>query len=294
MIVELTRLHDHELMMLPAPLTLFLFPVGGIEQHGSHLPIGTKVFQAEAWSMNLARKLQEKLPQWNFVIMPVLAMTVDSYTSRMAVTVRPHVLRDALVDQCESLKKKGFINFAALSSHLSPRQTCAIEDASKIVSRGKKSVLLSLTSTWIDAKTVWQSPMIALPSEHGGAADTGFMLSRFPDLVSPGASQLTPIPSPRASVGRFMDYFRGRLDGYWGRPADADSKYENERMDRELSLLIEKMLPVLEKGKGKAAFFSQYRWYPLNGSFFIAYLLAVVFFLSVFIWIMWGFRSVLE
>lgn len=294
MIHHFVRLNESELSLLLPPLTLFLFPIGGLEQHGPHLPMGTKVFQSEDWVRVLAEKLQSRMPQWNFVIMPTLAMTVDTYTSSLALTVRPHVLRDALVDQCESLKKRGYLQFAAFSTHLSPRQICAIEDAGKIVSKSKKATLVSLTSAWIESQTVFQSPLIALPGEHGGAQDTGYMLAKHPELVKVSGTSLVPVDPPRASPGRFIQYFKGTLGGYWGRPSDANAQAEMERMDRELLILIEKMLPVFEKGKGKTAFHSGYRWFPLNGSFFKAYILAALFFVSLFAWVMWGFRSVLE
>lgn len=294
MIQSFSLLKDADLKVLVPDVTLILFPVGGLEQHGPHLPMGTKILQCREWVELLAKKLQEQLPAWNFIIMPVLPLTVDTYTTTTAVSVRPHVVRDALVDQCDSLKKKGFTQFAAFTSHLTPKQLGAIEDAAKIVSRGKKYSFVSLSSGMVDSKTVFQSPMIALPEEHAGAFDTGFVMSTNPELVSNEAGALVAVEAPRASAARFIQYFKGEVDGYWGNPASASAEQAQQKISREIDLLVEKLKPVLEQGKGQSAFVSAYRFIPFNGSFFKAYLLATIFFISIFIWMMWGVKNVFE
>jgi len=294
MIQSFSLLKDADLKALTPDVTLIIFPVGGLEQHGPHLPMGTKILQSREWVELLAQKLEEHLPHWNFIIMPVLPFTVDTYTSSTALTVRPHVVRDALVDQCDSLKKKGFTQFAAYTSHMTPKQLGAIEDASKIVGRGKKYTFMSLSSGMVDTAQVMKSPMIALPSEHAGAFDTGFVMATNPELVSSEVGALIAVESPRASALRFIQYYQGEIDGYWGNPSEASAERSKQMIDRELNTLVEKMKPVLEKGKGKSAFFSGYRYIPFNGSFFKAYALAALFFISVFIWMMWGVKNVFE
>jgi len=294
MVQSFALLKEAELKALLPDMTLMIFPVGGLEQHGPHLPMGTKIMECREWVEGLASKLQEQLPAWNFIIMPVIPFTVDTYTTTTAITVRPHVVRDALVDQCDSLKKKGFTQFAAFSSHFSPKQLSAIEDASKIVARKKKFTFISLSSGLIDTKTVLRSPMIPLPEEHAGEFETGFVLSKHPELVSPEYASMVKVDAPRASVERFFQYFKGNLDGYWGNPSAANPENAKNKMNRELDLLVEKVKPVLEKGKGKSVFFSGYRSIPFNGSFFKAYILATLFFFSVFVWMVWGVKNVFE
>lgn len=293
MIQTFSLLKETELKALVPDVTLVIFPIGGLEQHGPHLPLGTKLIQSKESVDLLSKKLERALPGWNFLIMPMLPFTVDTYTSATALTVRPHVMRDALVDQCDSLKKKGFTQFAAYSSHMTPKQLCAIEDAAKIVS-GRKCTLISLSSGMIDSSHVFKSPMIALPEEHAGAFDTGLVMSTHPELVASEAGGLTAVEAPRASASRFIQYYRGEIDGYWGNPSAASAEQARQKLDRELDILVEKMKPVLEKGKGKGVFFTSYRFIPFNGSFFKAYVLATIFFLSVFLWMMWGVRNVFE
>lgn len=293
MIHQFALLKESEIKNFLPDITLVIFPVGGLEQHGPHLPVGTKLIQGRDWSMAFAEKIEKAFSSWTILVMPPLPFTVDTYTTAMAIRVRPHVMRDALVDQCESLKKMGFKNFAVLSSHMTPRQLCAIEDAAKIVSK-KGCSLVSLSSVLVDRTRIIESPMIALPDEHAGAFDTALLLSSHPELVSTNALNLTEIKAPKASPSRLFDYFRGKIDGYWGNPAAADSSLAKSKLDHDFNLLVEKLKPVLEKGKGQGAFRSAYRFFPFNGSFFKAYLLALVFFMSVLMWVIMGVRNVFE
>jgi len=299
MIASLSLLHPDELKSLQPELTVFLIPIGGIEQHGPHLPLGVKLIQAETTSRMLAEGLEKRLSHWNFILMPLIPLTVDGITHRVALPVRPHVVRDAVVDQCEHLKRLGFKNFVVVNSHLAPKQITALEDAAKIVSGrawrvGKKSQMVSVTGALIDARTVFESPMIALPDEHGGERDTSFMLAFAGETVSKGFTELIPAPKPKASVARFFAYLSNEIDGYWGRPADAAAERAKIDLATEVNLLVERLIPWLEKGQGGRQFLSAYRYFPFNGSFFKAYVLAVILFVMMMIWVLWSVKDVFE
>ena len=292
MISSLALLQPKDLELLSPEFTLFLFPIGGIEQHGPHLPMGTKLFQAESRSSALAQILKERLPNWNFIIMPLLPLSVDSHTNTISLNVRAHVVRDAIVDQCTELSRLGFKTFAAVSSHLTPKQLSALEDAAKIVNRkkifgGVGAGLISVSSALIDSKQVFDSPMISLPSEHGGAMDTAFVLSEYPECVDLNFTSLPLVPRPKASVSRFVKYLKHEIDGYWGAPAFAGQIQSG----RELPDLAEKMIPWLEKGKGQSLFRSGYGYFPLNGSFFKAYILATLFFVLMLLWALFSMKD---
>ena len=62
MIASFSLLTPEELKSLQPELTVFLFPVGGLEQHGPHLPMGTKLIEAEALTRAIADELQRRLP----------------------------------------------------------------------------------------------------------------------------------------------------------------------------------------------------------------------------------------
>ena len=299
MISLFSDLKADELKVLPPELTLFLFPMGGLEQHGPHLPFGTKLIQAEWFTSGIAKSLSGRLPAWNFILMPLLPFSVDTMTNHFSLNVRPHVVRDVIVDQCEELNRLGFQNFAVVSSHFTPKQLTALEDAAKIVSRrkwfgGTRAQLISVSGALIDSKLVWESPMIALPKEHGGARDTGLLLKWKPGHVSSHYQDLPEVVRPKASVSRFMAYLNHQIDGYWGNPAEAKAEFAEVDFNREIEVVTEKMVPWLEQNKGQSFFQSGYRYFPINGSFFKAYLLASLFFVVMLIWVIWGVKDAFE
>lgn len=297
MIGRFSEMTPDGLQALQPGVTVFLFPIGGLEQHGPHLPLGVKVLQAEVYARTLAEELQKRLPLWNYVLMPVIPLTVDGITNHQVFPVRAHVVRDAVVDQCEHLKRLGFTRFLAVNSHLSPKQITALEDAARIVSGrswwiGKKSQLVSVTGALVDAKTVFESPMIALPPEHGGEKDASFMLAYAPDQVSKHLLALPSVPRPKASVGRFFRYLSHEIDGYWGAPASANADHARVDLIQEVSLLVEKLIPWLERGKGGRQFLTAYRYFPFNGSFFKAYILGLIFLFLMLAWFLWSLKDV--
>ncbi len=300
MITSLVLQTAEELKLLPPDMTVFIFPSGGVEQHGPHLPLGVKLYEAESMTRALAERLQEKMPHWNFILMPIIPFTVDTVTTSAALSVRPHVVRDALVDQCEGLKRLGFESFLAVSSHVTPRQLTAIEDAGKIIARkkwlffGKKSIFLSISSALVAANEVWASPMIGIPKEHGGAFETGWMLELLPQAVSKSYVEMEDHPRPKADISRFIDYFRHEIGGYWGSPKAASVQNFKIEFDSWIESLATKVQPVLEKGQGESYFRSGYRLFPLNGSFFKAYILASAFFVLMLVWTIWSMRDVFD
>ncbi len=298
MIASLALLKGSELENLPKELTVILFSVSGLEAHGSHLPLGTKLIQVENETLALANLLQARMPHFHFLIMPAIPLMVDGYTSKTSFTVRAHVVRDALVDQCAALERLGFSQFLALSSHLTPQHLSAIEDAARIVSRrklikGTKSIFISVNSANVNSSEVWNSPMVAIPSEHAGAADTAWLLSLDSKFVAPDYQNLPAIEKPKAGFSHSIAYFKHQVDGYWGNPQEAAliQAQEASKRQAELELLVPKIQIVLEQQKGQSLFQSGYRYFPLNGSFFKSYFLATLFFLMMLILVMMNLKE---
>ena len=298
MIASFSLLHPADLEALSPELTLFLFPVGGLEQHGPHLPLGVKLLQAEEFTKSLAAELGRKLPNWNFILMPLLPLTVDTHTSRMALPVRAHVVRDALVDQAEQLKRLGFRNFVSVSSHLTPRQLTALEDAARLVTSGwfggGSAQMVCVSSALIDSSELWKSPLLSLPPEHGGSRDTGIMMQFLPEAVSPPPGTLADIPAPKASPSRLIRFFRHEVDGYWGSPSTGSAKESHRLSIVDSESLAIRLIPWLERSEGKKQFLSAYGRFPVNGSFFKAYLLAAIFFVVMTFWVLWSMKDVFE
>src|SRR5512135_3663618 len=102
--IEFQAISADQLRQLPPKQTVFFFPVGPLEDHGPHLPLGMDLIEARQACVLAATKVEADLPGWRGVIMPAAPLGVESKTSAIALTVRSYVLRDWLVDSCRSLK----------------------------------------------------------------------------------------------------------------------------------------------------------------------------------------------
>ncbi len=293
MIHSFADLRSEELKDLLPDLTLFIFAFGGLEQHGPHLPLGTKYWVAEDQAKRLAEMLQARMPNWNFILMPTLPISVDTVTSLVALPVRAHVVRDVVVDQANALKRLGFSKFLVWSAHQTPRQLSALEEAAKMISK-RRALMVSVSSGEVTSAQVMDSPMIPHPKEHGGALDTGMMLSIRAHRVAKNYSNLEPVVTGRQNIGRLVAYFRHQVDGYWGKPAEAQPEETLKQNQEKLEKIAAQLQTVFETGQGASLFNSGYRFFFFNGSFFKAYLFGAVFFMLMAFWTLWSLKDVFE
>ncbi len=294
--IEFAKISSLQFSTLPKKKTVFFFSVGPLEDHGPHLPIGLDLEEANRLCYLAACHLENDMPGWVAVLMPPAPLGIDSNTTHLSITVRPHVLRDWLVDACHSLIRNGFFHFTCFSGHLGPRQLTAIEDAGTIIRKSGKwhrwsyrimggekitPSLISASSGSVDFQRVLDSPFWPDPLEHGGKRDTSIALAIANHLVHPHYKTMPTIHREPSRWKRNINRRRGRLSNYWGTPADADVAYGEEEIIDFLNKLLPKMRAVWEGANPNLLFKTWYSVLPSNKSFFKAWLL--VFLICIFI-----------
>ena len=290
----------------------FFFPVGGLEDHGPHLPLGLDLAEARKLCELAADKLERELPGWTAVLMPSAPLSVSCDTSQIALKVRAYVLRDWLVDSCHALERLKFAHFVCFSGDLGPRQLTAIEEAGKIISRrgpfsmalewlGRKTradrpkpSLVSVHSGLISASRVMQSPLWPDPVEHGGRRDTSVAL--YLGLVR--SDQLDPValpaqPQAGSRTSRLFDRLRHRRHGYWGpvSPAEGTTAFGEATLESVVNDAFPKLRACWEGGNPNFLFRSYYSVFPPNQSFFHGWLLAVCMIALLLAWYWIAFQS---
>ncbi len=275
--LRLESLSAEKLGLLSPAQTVFFFPVGGIEDHGPHLPLGLDLLEAEKLSELAAEKLEREMPGWMGVIMPRAPLALQTNTTQVALTVRAHVLRDWLVDACEGLARLGFCHFVCFSGSQTPKQLTAIEEAGKILRRKgrslpgrKKSVptLVSANSALVDASVVRASPLWPDPVEHGGERDTSVALWLNRELVQESFAGLPPKERAGGFLERAMSRVRRTRGGYWGSPSTASAEKGNAVMVSAVELVFPKLRAVWGGASANQKFRSWYSILPPNKSFF--------------------------
>jgi creatinine amidohydrolase len=296
-----------KLAALPRERTVFFFPVGPIEDHGPHLPVGLDLFEAEKLCELAAARLEREQPGWVGVIMPRAPLGIDSDTTAFRLTVRGHVLRDWLVDGCLGLGKLGFRHFVAFSGHPGPKQLTAIEEAGKIVrrragagwlrklgGRGPAPALVSASSALTSLADMKKAPFAPDPVEHGGRRDTSVALEAAREFVDPAFAQLPALArvEPRGRRRRLRR--QGGLGGYWGEPAGATVDEGRRILESALDEIFPKLRAVWAGADPKMLFRS---WYSLlwpNRSFFKAWVLFYLFVALMAVWIYLTFTTVVQ
>ena len=237
--VELVKISSTQLEGLSKQRTVFFFSVGPVEDHGPHLPMGLDLEEAYQLCLLAAQDLETHWPNWAGVIMPPAPLGIDSTTTKIAITVRPHVLRDWLVDACRSLSLSGFCHFVCFTGHLGPRQLTAIEEASRIIQRdGRRRkwghalfgvnhpmpCLIPASSALVTGKDTLNSPFWPDPEEHGGKRDTSVALAISKESVDPSYKELPTLLKNPSRWGRNFSRKSRRLSGYWGEPSAASEE----------------------------------------------------------------------
>ena len=302
--LELTKISAEKLNALPRTQTVFFFPVGPMEDHGPHLPMGLDVYESQHLCMLAAERLENELPGWVAIVMPAAPLGVDSNTKKFAITVRAHVLRDWLIDSCRSLAKAGFLHFVCFSGHLGPRQLTAIEEAGKMLLRGKRWLpgrqfrnqpkLISACSASVLPSDAKHAPFWPDAKEHGGRRDTSVALHLVPGQVDHSFSTLPPVKRPSSFWTRALRRWRNQTTGYWGSPADGNADEGSKIFYGTLEDVFPKIRAALEGANPNHLFRSWYSVLPPNKAFFKIWILAIVLIVILWIWVYINVRGLIS
>jgi creatinine amidohydrolase/Fe(II)-dependent formamide hydrolase-like protein len=284
------ELTSHELKDLPRQSTVWILPVAGLEDLGPHLEMGFRLAECTALCGMISTELESKLEGHECVLLPLLPIATDSAVN-FGFFSRPHVLRDAVFDTLERLRKEGFQKFLIVSTTLGSKQLTALDEACTKVSRFRKKVVaVSVGSAWVAEGVVTKNPFLYSPKEQGGETDTSIALCLDEDRVRETYRTLSPIPKE----GRIGGAPWSKPNAYWGDPSRADPRRGAETLQARVNSVLPMVLQILQKGRGGHYFRTLYRLNPLNWSFFFAYLIGLAFGLSMLMMVIWSFKDFYE
>lgn len=191
-----------------------IFPVGALEQHGPHLPLGTSTFIAES----LARDLSEDL---GILLAPTLPFGVTLHgRGRFAgtATLRRKTLHKAVNELLASWEDHGIREIIVLTAYRYEPHLDALLMALTATS----------TTTVIDLYAIDVSDLLEghAEAEHGGELETSLMLHLAPERVR--LDQIADFAPADEDARR---YIRGRMptppagsQGAVGRPTRASAE----------------------------------------------------------------------
>lgn len=227
---DLTRTRIREI----APHTLVVLPVGAVEQHGPHLPVGTDAFCVEHLARQAALRASERIP---VVVTPTLPFGSSHHHQPLGGTMSIgsqtyyHLVRDL----CESLVKCGFTRIFIVNGH------GGNHDLLQVVARDTAlawPASVAAVSYW---QVAWEALVAtgakdrgALPG-HAGAFETSLIMALRTDLTvllpeeRHGAVQTDP---GDGCVRWHVHGWWEHIDGYTDEPGRASAECGRDWLER--------------------------------------------------------------
>jgi len=152
-----------------------IIPIGSVEQHGGHLPLGTDTYLATVIAEDAAK-------QTNSVVTPPLWFGWSPHHMVLpgTVTIRPEILIEFIYDIIESLSKHKFTKIVLVNGHRIvniPWMQIAVEKAQRQL--GVKVVIFDLAYM---SKSITKKLGFG-PLGHAEEIETSHMLYKYPERV---------------------------------------------------------------------------------------------------------------
>ncbi len=243
--------------------TAVVFSVSPLEEHGTHLPVGTDLFEAEHFSRELATRIVDRKPGWKVLLGPPLPIGASAFDHAGTLRVRPRTVRNVTLDYGAALARHGFQYILVMNAHAGPRHVVALEEAASAVSRRYAVRMLSVSGPvlWKFLRGKYSRRLAhalgrpVTPEEkeamrgdaHAGLWETSLLLRIRPELVGSEYRDLPPQRfSLRKAVRRNYPLRFGNRRGYIGSPAAADPAWADAARNLLLDEAWNLVAPMLE------------------------------------------------
>lgn len=215
-----------------------ILPVGAVEAHGPHLPIGTDVVIAEA----MARTCAEVLAGEGTVaiVLPPVWYTAARFAHSFPGTVGVDgaTVTDMIRQIAASLREHEITTLAVANAHLDPAHLVSLRGAAADPPSGTRIVLLDLTRRAVASRLTEEFRTGAC---HAGRFEGSVVLAEAPELFrSEVADRLEPNPSSLSdAISAGLESFEeaGGPEAYFGWPRDATAEEGRETV-RVLGTLL--------------------------------------------------------
>jgi creatinine amidohydrolase len=239
---ELTRDEARAL----AAEALVVLPVGAVEQHGPHLPVGTDYFAVEHIARAAAGALASRLP---ILVAPALPFGSSHHHLPFGGTLSlsTETYYRALRELAESLIVGGFRRIFILNGHGGNNELIQLVARDLALQHPAHLAAASYWSIAWDALVEAQAHVGAGLPGHAGRFETSLMLALRPALVrEPRPHRDSPAGSdPRASAP-----YRAELHGAWQRIdgfTDSPDQADAERGAAYLAAIVREVARALEE-----------------------------------------------
>lgn len=222
------------------PSRLVILPVGSIEEHGPHLPLGTDAFHA----LELAHRAAALRP---ILVAPPVFYGVCRSTREHpgTISLSGDTLRALIRDLGREFHRQGLRRLIFLSGHAGGTHMCALVEAGE----GLLTEFADLRLAVVNILDLLREVLAAQPhlvktkgDSHAGEVETAIMLAAYPELVKGTAPSEWPAFPKFELVRDKRRYWPG---GVWGDPNRASAAQGEEILAAEalrLAALIDALM----------------------------------------------------
>jgi creatinine amidohydrolase len=227
--MRLAELTSPKLDALRDPVALW--PVGAIEPHGPHAPLGTDTLISVGMCERAAARLDDA------VVLPALPFGVTRYGGAFAgaIGISEETLRAVVLDVAAALDKQGFRRLVIVNNHFEPEQVATLRAAAEeagalYLDLVRRRNAQRLTDEFIRG------------SCHAGRYETSLVLADAPQLVDPAMADLpaNEVDMPAAMAAGRTDFVAMGMDrAYCGAPAEATAEEGRASFETLTDMLVE-------------------------------------------------------
>lgn len=243
--VKLELYTNDELRNMAQHVKAIIIPLGSIEQHSTHLPIGTDYLISYRLALEIARKVLEKRQELVIVTPPIPYGISCEWISRgnYTLSLSAHTYMSLIKEIIENYVSLGFKNIILLNAHGGNR--CALElVAREVASRVNVKIILinwwELVSTEIEKYTN-QKKML-----HAGEVETSLALALNIPVKQLGDSKYISVEDMPWDRSGYIIYSKEKMnivESAVGTPIYASK----EKGLRILESIVCKIINVLEQ-----------------------------------------------
>jgi creatinine amidohydrolase len=209
-ILSATRIPGAELPTVTAAADFAVLPVGAVEWHGPHLPLGTDLILAEGFAAASAHTARGVL----FPSVPYAACPGQTRPWPGTVAVRPEIAVGYLSDVIEGIVAAGFPRLLLVNGHDANMST--VRAAMEWVSGRRRASLLLVNWFQLIGPEETTRMYGELPARgHGGAYETSGLLGFDPAAARLDAAADLP-PKPKLPTGHPYVLVESRPDPWGG------------------------------------------------------------------------------
>jgi creatinine amidohydrolase len=211
-----------------------LWPVGAVEPHGPHAPLGTDTLI----SVGTCERAATRLTEPPAVVLPPLPLGVTRYAAAFAgaIGISVATLRAVVLDVAAGVAEQGFRRLVIVNNHFEPEQVATLRAAASEAGALYLDLLRRPNAQRLTDE-------FRRGSCHAGRYETSLVLADAPQLVN--REEMTALPAvevdmPAAiAAGRTDFAAMGMERAYCGAPAEASAEEGRATFETLTEMLIE-------------------------------------------------------